>query len=56
MSRMKIMTFLSFLSLLYVLTSCFTIHGIKEAERISKQKEIEYLYSHKLYTGNIVYL
>lgn len=54
--KMKITTYLSFLSLLFVLTSCSAILGIKEPERISKQRAIEYLYSHKLDTCDIVYL
>lgn len=53
---MKIITYLSFLSLLFVLTSCSAILGIKEPEGISKQKAIEYLYSHKLDTCDIIYL
>ncbi len=54
--KMKIITYLSFLSLLFVLTSCSAILGIKEPEGISKQKAIEYLYSHKLDTCDIIYL
>lgn len=47
---------LLFLSLQLVLTSCSAILGIKEPERITKQRALEYLYQHKLDTCNIVFL
>ena len=53
---MKNNTYLLFIFLLYVLTSCSAILGVKEPEKISKQKAIKYLNKHKLDTCDIIFL